>query len=287
MKTIKLKANAKINLFLDIENIKDNGYHNIKSIMQSVSLCDIITIEYKESSEKKISIICDKPGIPTDSKNIAYKAADRLLDSGEVTITIEKNIPSPAGLAGGSADAAAVLYGLSKITNVNKSDKEILEIAARIGADVPFCLVGGNKRISGIGDIMLSGESIEQKYVLISIMGEGVSTPVAYGMLDEKYDYFKSYTGKKESAYSALSGKEGSLFNIFEEVILPIRPDAKNIKNKMIEAGAKHSLMSGSGPSVFGIFESEDKVIEAKNILDSIGAQSYICSFADRGIEEI
>ena len=287
MKKIKLYANAKINLFLDIDSIRDNGYHNIKSIMQSVSLCDVITLEYEEDKEKSITVICDKEGIPTDSRNIAYKAADRLLDCGALTIKIEKNIPSPAGLAGGSADAAAVIYGLLKIANVDKSSDEVMSIAAKIGADVPFCLVGGNKKISGIGEIMEDGEAVDAKYVLVAIKGEGVSTPAAYAMLDEKYERFVNYSGMCESAYSAIKGFGGELFNIFEEVILPIRPDAVAIKEKMIEKGAKFSLMSGSGPSVFGIFDSEDKLILAKEALIDMGAEVYSCSFADSGIVEV
>lgn len=286
MKKIKLYANAKINLFLDIDSIRDNGYHNIKSIMQSVSLCDVITLEYEEGKEKSITIVCNKEGIPTDSKNIAYKAADRLLLSGNLTITIEKNIPSPAGLAGGSADAAAVIYGLSKIADIGKSNDEIMSIAARIGADVPFCLVGGNKRISGIGEIMEDGEKIDENYVLIAIKGEGVSTPLAYSMLDEKYERFVNYSGNEENAYSALRGESGKLFNIFEEIILPIRPHALEIKEKMIEMGAHFSLMSGSGPSVFGIFDSEEAMMNAKKALEKMGAEAYTCSFADSGIVE-
>lgn len=287
MKKIKLYANAKINLFLDIDSIRDNGYHNINSIMQSVSLCDIITLEYDEEKEKSITVICDKEGIPTDSKNIAYKAADRLLDFGALTIKIEKNIPSPAGLAGGSADAAAVIYGLLKIANIDKSNSEVMSIAAKIGADVPFCLVGGNKKISGIGEIMEDGEKINENHVLVAIKGEGVSTPAAYAMLDEKYERFVNYRGNDESAYSALKGEGGELFNIFEQVILPIRPDALAIKEKMIENGARFSLMSGSGPSVFGIFENEDKLISAKKALIDMGAEVYSCAFADFGIVEV
>lgn len=286
MKKIKLYANAKINLFLDIDSIRDNGYHNIKSIMQSVSLCDVVTLEYDKSREKCITVICDKEGIPTDSRNIAYKAADRLLDSGALTVKIEKNIPSPAGLAGGSADAAAVIYGLLKIADINKSKDEIMSIAAKIGADVPFCLVGGNKRISGIGEIMRDGEKTDKSHILVAIKGEGVSTPAAYAMLDEKYARFENYIGKSESAYSALRGEGGELFNIFEEVILPIRPDAMAIKREMINNGATFSLMSGSGPSVFGIFEDEDKLIAAQKALLSMGAEVYTCSFADAGIVE-
>ena len=287
MKKIKLYANAKINLFLDIDSIRDNGYHNINSIMQSVSLCDIITLEYDEEKEKSITVICDKEGIPTDSKNIAYKAADRLLDFGARTVKIEKNIPSPAGLAGGSADAAAVIYGLLKIANIDKSNSEVMSIAAKIGADVPFCLVGGNKKISGIGEIMEDGEKINENHVLVAIKGEGVSTPAAYAMLDEKYERFVNYRGNEERAYSALKGEGGELFNIFEQVILPIRPDALAIKEKMIENGARFSLMSGSGPSVFGIFENEDKLISAKKALIDMGAEVYSCAFADFGIVEV
>lgn len=284
MKKIKLLANAKINLHLDIESKRSNGYHNIISNMQSVSLCDIITLEYIDSDKKEIRIFCDKKGIPTDSKNIAYKAADLILDSGCLDIYIEKHIPSPAGLAGGSADAAAVIYGLCKIANINKTQNEIMSIAARVGADVPFCLVGGNKNIAGIGDIISDGESIPDKYILIAIKGDGVSTPIAYGMLDKLYCDFSAYTPKKHNVTENIVN--GELFNIFEEVIFDIRPNAKEIKDIMQKCGGI-SLMSGSGPSVFGLFESKKEATGAKAALEAIGAEVYLCNFAKKGIEEI
>lgn len=284
MKRIKLLANAKINLHLDIECKRDNGYHNIISNMQSVSLCDIVTLEYTESDKKEIRIFCDKEGIPTDSKNIAYKAADLMLDSGILNIRIEKNIPSPAGLAGGSADAAAVIYGLCRICDIDKSRDEIMSVAARVGADVPFCLAGGNKSIRGIGDIIMDGECIQDKHVLVAIKGEGVSTPMAYGMLDKLYSDFHGYIPKSYNVTENIERRE--LFNIFEEVIFNERPYARRIKDIMQSAGGI-SLMSGSGPSVFGIFDDEENAQKAKAVLESIGADVYSCNFADRGIVEI
>lgn len=283
MEKITLLANAKINLHLDIEGKKDNGYHNIISNMQSVSLCDVITLIYEPSDKKEIRVFCNKEDIPTDSKNIAYKAADLILDSGCLDIYIEKNIPSPAGLAGGSADAAAVIYGLCKIANIDKTQNEIMSIAARVGADVPFCLMGGNKNIMGIGDIISEGENIPEKYILIAIKGDGVSTPIAYGMLDKLYCDFESYTPQKHNVAENL--ENGVLFNIFEDVIFDVRPNAKEIKDIMQKCGGI-SLMSGSGPSVFGLFDSKDLAEKAERELIAIGASVYLCGFAEQGIVE-
>ena len=284
MKKIKLLANAKINLHLDIESKKDNGYHNIISNMQSVSLCDIITLEYREADTKVINIFCDTDGIPTDSGNIAYKAANLILDSGHVNIYIEKNIPSPAGLAGGSADAAAVIYGLLRIADINKTNDEIMSIAARVGADVPFCLVGGNKSIRGIGDIISEGENIPAKHILIAIKGEGVSTPIAYTMLDKLYSDFENYSPKESCVVENVN--QGNLFNIFEQVIFDLRPYAKQIKGVMERCNGI-ALMSGSGPSVFGLFDNEASMNLAKLELEAMGAKTFTCFFADKGIVEI
>ena len=283
MKRIELVANAKINLFLDIESRRDNGYHNIVSLMQSVDLHDSVLISYEPSDQKKIEIETDDPRIPSDERNIAYKAADKLIESGHVKIEIEKRIPSPAGLAGGSADAAAVIYGFCKIGAVDKSDEEIFKIAASIGADVPFCLVGGTKKITGIGDVIEDVPSLPRQNLVIAVLGEGVSTPEAYSMLDQRYDNFKAY---KVKDFDFNSFSINNIYNVFEQVILPVREYAQNLKKEMISLGATASFMSGSGPAIVGIFESSDMARSVAEELTRRGITAFACKTVNRGIEE-
>lgn len=286
MKSIKLVANAKINLHLDIEGKRDNGYHDIYSIMQSVDLCDIITLEYDENAGKSISVTCSRSDIPSDRRNIAYVAADKLLDRGRLCINIEKNIPSPAGLAGGSADAAAVIYGLTEMLDTDRTKEEILGICASVGADVPFCFVGGNRIVRGIGDIISDGEKSIDGLIVIAVKGDGVSTPYAYSELDKKYGDFRIRDKLSCNAYSVIDDGEGELFNIFEDTVFSMRPQARELKRIMKEHGGI-SLMSGSGPSVFGIYKSRLMAESAMLALRSFGAEVYLCRPADRGVRII
>lgn len=282
MNFIKLYANAKINLFLDIESRRDDGYHNIVSLMQSVGLFDVVTVSYEESKEKRIEIFVDNPNIPANEKNIAYKAADRLIDSGIVKIKIEKNIPSPAGLAGGSADAAAVIYALKCFGVIKKKDSEIMDIASSIGADVPFCLIGGSKKISGIGDVIEEIPPLEEMNLVIAIDGEGVSTPEAYKLLDDKFDNFNSYSRK---TFDFESFSLDKIYNVFEDVILKTREKVGVLKDKMCDLGALAAIMSGSGPAVVGIFDSIQSAEAVAEKIRSTGAFAIACKTVKKGIE--
>ena len=283
---ISVKAYAKINLFLDIEGIRDNGYHNILSLMQSVTLHDKIDVEYDAESDKDIEIICDNDNIPCDRRNLAYKAAELILESGKVKITIEKSIPSEAGLAGGSADAAATLVGLNALLGNKYSKDELKALGAKIGADVPFCIEGGACIVEGIGEKTTPCRSMPDLPIVIARIGEGMSTPLAYGMLDERYHRFKDYAPNKEKLDMLLCNNDGmsvndyckGLFNIFESVVEPERPYVTQIKKIMIEKGACGAMMSGSGTSVFGIFENEFTARAAEVSLKEIGALAYLCS---------
>ena len=283
MRSIKLYANAKINLFLDIESKRDDGYHNIVSLMQSVGLHDVITVSFEESEEKIIEVSVNDPKIPTNEKNIAYKAADKLIDKGKVRIEILKSIPSPAGLAGGSADAAAVIYALKAFGCTRASDEEIIRLAASIGADVPFCLVGGSKRITGIGDVIENIPDVPEMDLVIALDGEGVSTPVAYRMLDDKYGNFESYSVKRFD-FERFSSQ--NVYNVFEEVVLDLRPCAKALKEKMYALGASSALMSGSGPAIVGIFDSYESAESCAEAIRSSGAFAVACKTVKKGIIE-
>lgn len=282
MNFLKIQANAKINLFLDIESKRDDGYHNISSLMQSIDLADTLSVSYEPSAEKIIVITVDDPSIPADEKNIVYKAADRLTDSGIVRIHIEKRIPSPAGLAGGSADAAAVIFALKSFGCINRTDDEILKIAAAIGADVPFCLVGGTKKISGIGDVIEDMPALPEMNLAVAVRGEGVSTPEAYKLLDCRYNDFVGYTPRP---FDFEAPCVNNIYNVFEEVVLEMRDEARSLKDEMLHLGAVTAIMSGSGPSIVGIFDSYADACAAAEKLKESGAIAYACKTARRGIQ--
>ncbi len=274
------KAYAKINLHLDITGIRQDGFHCVNTVMQTVSLCDTVTLSL--TPERGIFISCDKANVPTGEKNIAWKAANSFLsaigaDTG-VKIHIEKRIPMAAGLAGGSADAAAVLRGMNGLCGYPLDTSELCKLASSIGSDVPFCVVGGSAFADGKGDILHSFPALPDCTLLIACGGEGVSTPEAYGMLDRRFDFFRAYKPRSlEALKEALcSGDTAavakSTFNIFEEPILSVRPVARKIKENMLSLGALGAMMSGSGPSVFGFFESEEKARAAAEKLRELAA---------------
>ncbi len=277
MNILQKDAYAKINLFLDIESKRADGYHNIISVMQSVSLCDTVTVEYCESVNKSIQISCDDPTIPLGEKNIAYKAANLFLDSGNVKIHIKKRIPAEAGLAGGSTDAAAVLTLLNELTGKKKNIDELLSMGAKIGADVPFCIASGTKLTLGIGEKLADFKPLSKSYIVIAKMGNGVSTPKAYSMLDDMFDNFENYNPRKDLLNLLDENNMQGMFNIFELAVIPCRPAVQQIKDILYNNGSDIAMMSGSGPSVFGIFSSKEKASAACDALVSIGAIAHLC----------
>lgn len=269
-----INAYSKINLTLDITRKRSDGYHDISTIMQSIALCD--EIELTKNKDCKIKISCTKRGIPVDERNSAYKAARALLDYCNITdmgvnIFINKAIPVEAGMGGGSADAAAVLMGMNKLFDLQLTESVLVDIAAGIGADVPFCLVGGTKRCEGIGDVMRDVTPLPECFILICKPPIGVSTALAYSESD-KYPQDGSFmTPLMEKALETrdLNKIVEYIGNRFDD-ILQI-PDVQIIKSLMNEYGAIKSSMTGSGSAVFGIFTDEIKIKEAYNILKPYG----------------
>jgi len=288
--SVSLEAPAKINLFLDVLSRRSDGYHNIKSIMQTISLCDTINISLASANSLRINLSCSESSLPTDTGNIAYRAAElyfsQLQSSGySVNIDITKRIPVCAGLAGGSADAAAVLVGLNTLMGEPLSLKRLCAMGASLGADLPFCILKGTKTAEGIGDILSDCTAPPELLILVAAAGESVSTPSAYSALDKLYNNFagylpnsKGYDAMKNALSSGDAAKiANSLYNIFEDVILPSHSSARTIKELMSANGAAGVLMSGSGPSVFGIFQSETDINSAERALSSLGIKSHIC----------
>ena len=281
MDSLTQNAYAKINLYLDVTGRRPDGYHDLLSVMQSVSLCDKVTVMRTE--ETGIAVTCDDPAVPTDGKNIVVKCADAFfrrfgIGNPDIRIDIQKRIPSSAGLAGGSSDGAAVLRLLNELYG-NPADTELLcVIGASVGADIPFCLIGGTCVCRGIGEILEPVPIPVPDYeLLIAFPGEGVSTPAAFRLLDET-----PFTGSKPSHEAVLddlrTGKlPRSLYNAFERAILPVHPGASALRKEIGKLGAEAVLMSGSGPSVFGLFSSAESRDRAAAELSKSGYRVHIC----------
>lgn len=286
-KTVSDKAYAKINLYLDVTKKREDGFHDIKSIMQSISLFDDIEICLSESPCDTIA--CNISDIPTDSSNLVIKAADEYR---KVTnkkfgahFKINKMIPSSAGMAGGSSDAAATLRILNRLNKEPLNEEKMLEIAASVGSDVPFCYVGGTVLCEGKGELLTRLKCCPSLQIVVAIKGEGVSTPKAYRDIDNMYGDFSTSRddGKFSNIMRGLSGENrevifSGLYNIFESVVEKERPYVTLLKEIMNKNGAVCSMMSGSGPSVFGVFSDEKIAEAAREELMQLGAKAYKCT---------
>lgn len=279
MEELIIESYGKINLALDVLYKRQDGYHELNTVMQQISLSDKLIFKEIESG-----IIVESRGlkVPLDSTNLVYRAWEQLkplskIDRG-IHITIEKNIPVAAGLAGGSSNGAATLKALNQMWNLNLSLNELMEIGVRLGADVPFCLLGGTALAEGIGDILTPLKSFKDVYILLGNPGIGISTEYAYGRLNLK----KNHNIDIPKLISCMDKRDlkcvGESFeNIMEQSIISEYPIIKDVKDNMIANGALGTLMSGSGPTVFGLFEDEYEIKHAKEKLLEIIDKVYIC----------
>ncbi len=261
---------AKINLTLDIVGVRDNGYHDLKTIMQSVNLSDIVIVD---KTDGEIKITTNKKGLPTNNKNIAYKACEAYYNAlgeiGGAKILIHKNIPVSAGLAGGSGNAAAVLASLNALNSYALSDEELMKIGSTLGADVPYCLMGQTQLAEGIGDVLTKLSPLPKCYVLLVTPPISISTPWAYGEYDKCE---KTVFPDNEKMIEALKNQDYQLIcqnlsNVFEDVTLKEYGVIASIKEQMISLGADGAIMSGSGPTVFGLFSDMKKAKAAHDSL--------------------
>ncbi|MBO5939339.1 MAG: 4-(cytidine 5'-diphospho)-2-C-methyl-D-erythritol kinase [Clostridia bacterium] len=288
IKSISVCGYAKINLHLDMTGRRDDGYHTVNTVMQTVSLCDDVTVTLRE--DERIFATCNIQGVPTDEKNLAVRAALMLREavgfSFGVQIDIFKRIPMAAGLAGGSADAAATLVALNVLMGNPCSIDQLCELGSRLGADVPFCIVGGTRFADGKGDILHDFPNMPDCAIVIACEGEGVSTPWAYRRLDEAYGNFEAsfgYVPKEMAALKEALQKQdvlkiaNTMYNIFEIPVLSERPVAAEIRSLFLSCGALGAMMSGSGPSVFAIFATEADAETAVERLKNRGYCPYLC----------
>ncbi len=281
---LKVLAPAKINLSLDIVSKRPDGYHDVAMVMQTVSLYDTITVsdEVDENAHSNCVVTCNIEGIPTDEKNIVCKATKAFfeynkLEQKKISIDIEKKIPHEAGLAGGSTDAAAVIMALNRIFDTRLSEEELCEIGAKIGADVPFCIVGGTKLASGTGTSLSKVAPLTKCYVLICKPEVSVSTAEAYAKSDSKPSKGFLVTDEvvKMLYKRNLRGVCQCLYNEFEAVME--LPEIQDIKKRMMKLKALGACMSGSGSAVFGIFLDEKKALKCKEALSKDYDNLYVC----------
>ncbi len=253
------RSYAKINLTLDVLSRRADGYHDIKMIMQTVSLFDLILVD--RIRDKRISIATNLRYLPNNDKNIAYKAADAFLNKtgldGGVKIMIHKNIPVAAGLAGGSGNCAAVLTAMNMLCGNALSDQELKTLGASLGADVPYCFNGGTQMAEGIGEKLTSLTAIPDAYILLVKPPINVSTASIYEQIDSAPISVRPNTKAMEQALceNNIQGVADNLCNVMESVTEKMYPIIGGIKHKMMLNGALGAIMSGSGPTVFGIFD--------------------------------
>ncbi|OPZ94818.1 MAG: 4-diphosphocytidyl-2-C-methyl-D-erythritol kinase [Firmicutes bacterium ADurb.Bin419] len=288
MNSICIKARAKINLFLDVLGRRNDGYHDVRMIMQSISLHDKVYLDLID--EKCINIKCDKHWVPSNSDNIAYKAAAVIMDKYDlpkgVGIKIVKNIPVAAGLAGGSADAAAVLSGMNEMFSLNLKEDELMQLGKSIGADVPFCVKGGTMLAEGIGEILTDIAPLKNVNIVLVKPRISVSTAWVYNNLDigkiSSRPDIRLLVDAIENRDIKSIGK--NMVNVLEAVTVNRYGVIGEIKNKLVELGALGSMMSGSGPTVFGIFGSR---MEAENAYKNISRHNkWECILTETFCEE-
>lgn len=281
MEKHSMKAYAKVNLGLDVVKRLPNGYHQVKMIMQTVGIYDELTFERTESG---IVITTDSGELPTDKNNLIYRAAELMqhkygIKEG-VRIHLQKNIPIAAGMAGGSTDAAATMKGMNMLFELGATSGELMEEAVRIGADVPYCIMGGTALAEGIGEKLTALSPVPKMFFLVAKPDISVSTKYVYEHLDAAgIVHHPDIDGMVEAIRAgSVPGILERMENVLEAVTIPAHPVIDMIKKRMLELGAEGSLMSGSGPTVFGVFIKKESAESAYEQMkkDGLAKQLFV-----------
>lgn len=277
MKEITVNAHAKINLYLEVVGLRPDGYHDLESTMHAVGLCDEVTVS--RDGLPGIRLTCSDPSLPCGESNLACRAARAFFaytgHEGGIRIHIKKVIPECAGLAGGSSDAAAVLHALNTLFDTELDSLTLRQIGRGLGADVPFCILGGAAKVGGIGDRLEACTGLPHCYLVVAEGDYPVSTPRAFAELDRL-----ERVPRQGNPMTALlrSGDLrtvcGGLYNAFELV----SPSCFRLKDKMVEFGAVGSLMSGSGSAVYGLFQNRRTAASALDALRNTGRRAWLCT---------
>ncbi len=279
---MELSANAKINLTLDILRRREDGYHDLQMVMQSVTLADVLTVAPAQGAVGQA--VSDLHFLPTGGKNLAQMAAAAFRQAaglgGQVDVSIQKRVPVCAGLAGGSADAAAVLRAMNRLTSAGLSSVELAKIGERVGSDVPFCVLGGTALAEGRGERLTPLSPLPPCSIVICKPHFSISTPHLFGRVNVRKIVRRPDTSGVIAALDAgdLAGVARRMYNVFEDVLEPRRAvEIGEIKAALIDCGALGASMSGSGPSVFGLFHREDLAQEALERLRSSYRDVFLC----------
>ncbi len=290
----KAAAFGKLNLMLDIVRINADGYHELETVMQSVSLFDTLDMQINDTGEHKI--ICDKQGFPCDNSNLIWKAIDAFekftgIRTGGITVSVDKRLPSMAGMAGGSADCAATLCALDAMFDTDLKRSQLCEIGVALGADVPFCIVGGTQLCRGVGEKMTGLSRMPRCAFVVVKPDVSISTPAAF----KKYDSLQNVPKCDTKAFvnGLLKSHESKgiqkmcdhLFNALEYAAN--EEEIETAKKKLLDAGALGSLMTGSGSAVFGVFEDPKRAQTALEKIRNDYPQAWVCTPVDKSIQII
>lgn len=284
--SVVIKAMAKVNLGLDVLRRRENGYHDVKMVMQTVNLYDTLTLS---KIEEGIVITTNTGELPLNEDNLIYKAAKLLFEhkgyTGGVSIHLDKQIPIAAGMAGGSTDAAATFWGMNELFSLGLPEEKLREIGVKVGADVPYCIMGGTALAEGIGEKLTRLPDAPDCCLLVAKPDINVSTKYVYEHLDaEGVEEHPDIDGMMEAIYQGnLEGIVDRLGNVLEVVTVKKYTIIEDIKKEMLSFGAMGSLMSGSGPTVFGIFEKEEDARKAMEHIKESGLakQVFVTGFCN------
>lgn len=282
MRTLTLTAPAKLNLTLDVLGRREDGYHEMKMVMTSVSLTDEVTLTVEPGEGVVVST--DLNFLPIDGRNLAAIAAEKLraatgADWGRLTIDLRKRIPVCAGTAGGSSDAAAVLRGLNQLCELGLSGEELARIGQMVGADVPYCVQGGTALVEGLGEKLTPLTPLPMCWIVMVKPGFSVSTPELFAKIDGQKIHSRPDTAGMLEALRAndLPGVARRLYNVFEEVLPPRRRAlVEELKAELVDFGALGACMTGTGSTVFGLFDRRDSAEYAYDALKSCWAETFL-----------
>lgn len=280
-------SRAKLNLSLDVFGTRPDGYHEIASVMQSLALSDVLTFE---SRPRGISLEVSGKPVVAGEKNLVLRAARLLAASTRcgrgAAITLRKNIPVAAGLGGGSADAAGTLVGLNRLWELGRDARFLCALGAQIGADVPFCVVGGTALATGVGEELALLPPLPELGVLLIKLSYGISTAAVYRAYDSLQSICRPVAREMAEALTRYDWRQAlrKCGNALEGVTFREHPELQLLKNKLLEAGAVCALMSGSGPTVFGVFETTQEAARAGSFFKNNGMEVIVTATSDRGV---
>lgn len=263
MKTLTRNAYAKVNLALDVLRRREDGYHDVCMIMQNLSLYDTLTFTMEEADTHAITLSCDKGFVPCDERNLIYKAIVLMGETyhltGHIHVELVKRIPVEAGMAGGSTDCAAAFHAMRELYGLDVSDQELMKLGVKLGADVPYCIMAKTALSEGIGEVLTEVEPLPDCYVVVAKPTISVSTKMVYENLHaNELQHHPDVAGMIEALKQGdLSGVASRMENVLETVTTKLYPQIEEIKQSMKESGAENAIMSGSGPTVFGLYREK------------------------------